>query len=134
MRRIWRKHNLPRIQYTFREVSCGIQFPGFANERSLTRAALFAQHVNRRLRKPDLLPETSVRQADDGSEYIGSWNSKEPSSYTLAVESLPGCKHHTIFPGAHKMQSDVEAVHNPIEAEFYELGTFPVRKYLVNKA
>ena len=126
--------NLPRVQYTFREVSCGIQFLGFANERSLTHATLFALYINHHLLKYNLLPKTSIRQTDNGSEYIGSWKSKKPSSYTLAVESLPGCKHHTIFPGAHRMQSDIETVHNLIEVDFYELEYFKDRPDFFNKA
>jgi len=42
---------LPKIQYTFREVSCGIQFLGFADERSLVHATLFAKYINEHLKK-----------------------------------------------------------------------------------
>ena len=38
--------NLPKVQYTYREVSCGILFLGFANVLSLTHAQLFAAYVN----------------------------------------------------------------------------------------
>jgi transposase len=33
---------LPKMQYTFREISCGILFLGFANQRSLIHSRLFA--------------------------------------------------------------------------------------------
>lgn len=126
--------NLPKVQYTFREVSCGVLFLGFANERSLTHAYLFAIYVNHFLKKFKALPLNSIRQTDNGSEYIGSWNAKEPSAYTLAVESLAGQRHETIFPAAHRMQSDVETVHNLMELEFYEIESFTDRDDFMRKA
>jgi len=126
--------NLPKVQYTYREVSCGILFLGFANELSLTHSQLFATYINHFLKKFSALPETSVRQTDNGSEYIGSWNAKEPSAYTRAIELLPGQRHYTIFPGAHRMQSDVETIHNLMELEFYEIEQFENRSDFMSKA
>jgi len=129
-----RRVNLPKVQYTFREVSCGILFMGFANELSLTHSQLFAVYINHFLKKFNALPETSWRQTDNGSEYIGSWNAKNPSAYTRTVESLPGQIHSTIFPGAHRMQSDVETIHNLVEAEFFEIEQFESREDFFSKA
>lgn len=129
-----RRIDLPKVQYTFREVSCGILFMGFANQRSLTHAQLFAVYINHFLKKFNVLPETSWRQTDNGSEYIGSWNAQSPSAYTRTVESLPGQTHNTIFPGAHRMQSDVETVHNLVEAEFFEIEQFENREDFFAKA
>lgn len=119
--------NLPVIQYTFREVSCGILFLGFANQRSLIHSRLFAIYINHYLKKYNALPDSSIRQTDNGSEYIGSWNAKESSCYTKAIEALEGQYHRTIFPGAHRMQSDVETIHNLMEMEFYEIEQFKNR-------
>ena len=126
--------NLPRFQYTFREVSCGILFLGFANNASLTHAELFAIYINHFLKKFKALPKEPMRQTDNGSEYIGSWNAKEPSAYTRTIESIPGQWHNTIFPGAHRMQSDVETVHNLMETEFYEIEQFKNRQDFLSKA
>lgn len=127
--------NLPTVQYTLREVSCGIQFLGFANDRSLSHSTLFAEYINAHLNNwRDYLPESFDRQTDNGSEYCGSWNARESSSYTKAIESLHGQKHTTIFPGAHRMQSDVETAHNLIEKEFYEIEIFSSRTDFMNKA
>ena len=128
--------NLPKVQYTHREVSCGPIFLGFANQRSLTHAHLFAIYINHFLKKFNALPkdENSSRQTDNGSEYIGSWNAKKPSAYTLAIEALQGQHHHTIFPGAHRMQSDVETIHNLMELEFYEIESFTNRLNFMQKA
>jgi len=124
---------LPKTQYTFREVSCGVQFLGFANERSLTHAMLFAEYINEHLKKYDLIVENGIRQTDNGSEYIGSWSAKDPSAYTLAIESAK-LIHGTIPPGAHRFQSDVETVHNLIETEFYEIEKFTDRTDFMEKS
>lgn len=129
-----RTRNLPKVQYTFREVSCGILFLGFANNVSLTHAQLFAVYINHFLKKFNALPESAMRQTDNGSEFIGSWNAKEPSAYTRTIESLSGQWHNTIFPGAHRMQSDVETIHNLMEMEFYEIEQFTNREDFMNKA
>lgn len=125
--------DLPKVQYTFREVSCGVKFLGFANERSLIHATLFADYVNEHLKKYGLLRKDGKRQTDNGSEYIGSWSAKEPSAYTLAIEKA-NLIHTTIPPGAHRFQSDVETVHNLIEVEFYEIEQFKDRTDFMEKA
>ncbi|NCB27855.1 MAG: hypothetical protein EOM62_20740 [Bacteroidia bacterium] len=125
---------LPKVQYTYREVSCGILFLGFANQISLTHAQLFAEYINHFLKKFKALPENSRRQTDNGSEYVGSWNAKMPSAYTRTIELLPGQRHHTIYPGAHRMQSDVETIHNLMEMEFYEIENFESRSDFMAKA
>jgi len=130
-----KRFNLPTVQYTRREISCGILFTGFANELSLIHATLFAAYINHQMAKHKAMPEDSARcQTDNGSEFIGSWNAKEPSVYTRAVESLPGQFHTTIFPGAHRMQADVETVHGLMETEFYEIEKFADRADFLNKA
>jgi len=127
--------NLPSIQYTRREVSCGILFLGFANELSLIHATLFAAYINYQLTKYKALSDLSTYcQTDNGVEFCGSWNAKEPSAYTKTVESLPGQTHVTIFPGAHRMQADVETVHGLMETEFYEIETFTDRADFIAKA
>ena len=126
--------NLPKHQYTIREVSCGIQFLAFANELSLTHSTLLAHIVNQHLERYNLLTDESIRQTDNGSEYIGAWNAKGPSSYTLAIENIEGQKHRTIPPRVYQLQGDVETVHNLIEQEFYELETFKNRQDFFQKA
>jgi len=127
--------NLPVVQYTRREISCGILFLGFANERSLIHATLFAAYINHQMEKYKALPGDSARcQTDNGSEFIGAWNAKKPSAYTKTIESLPGQFHTTIFPGAHRMQADVETVHGLMEPEFYEIEKFSDRMDFLSKA
>jgi hypothetical protein len=128
-----RLNRLPKTQYTFREISCGVQFLGFSDERSLTNSELFAEYINEHLKKYGLIVENGIRQTDNGSEYIGSWSAKKPSAYTMAIESKK-LIHGTIPPGAHRFQSDVETVHNLIETEFYEIEKFDDRTDFMEKA
>ena len=129
-----KRYNLPKVQYTFREVSCGVMFTGYANEKTLTHASLFAKYINNHFRRFGITPQNMIRQTDNGVEYCGGWNSQEPSGYTLEIESFNGQKHATIFPRAHRMQADVETVHNLSEMEFYELEKFKSRYDFINKA
>jgi hypothetical protein len=124
---------LPRVQYTHREVSCGVQFLGFADERSLMHAMIFTEYINEHLKRYGLIVENGIRQTDNGSEYIGAWSAKNPSAYTLAIESEK-LVHGTIPPGAHRFQSDVETVHGLIETEFYEIEEFSDRIDFMEKA
>lgn len=124
--------HLPQVQYTFREIGCGIQFLGFADEHSLTHTTLFADYVNEHLKKYGLLHPKGKRQSDNGSEYCWAWSTKKPSAYTLAIERA-GLVQETIPPGAHRFQSDVETVHNLIEFEFYEIELFTDRTNFMEK-
>ena len=127
------RKKLPKVQYTFREISCGVQFLGFADERSIINSELFAKYVNEHLRKYNMIIPEGIRQTDNGSEYCGSWSAKNPSAYTKAIESVK-LIHGTIPPGAHRFQSDVETVHNLIETEFYEIENFADRDNFMQKA
>ncbi len=128
-----KKLRLPKIQYTFREVSTGIQFLGFADELSLTHATLFTEYINEHLKRFKLLLPKGYRQTDNGAEYCGAWSAKNPSAFTIANEKA-GLIHSTIPPGAHRWQSDVETVHNLIEFEFYEIENFTDRDDFMQKA
>ena len=125
---------LPTIQYTAREVSTGLLFMGFAQERSLTNSALFAGYLNEGLKKYRVDLSRTRRQTDNGSEYIGHVTAKEPSAYTREIEKVAGQSHQTIPPGAYTYQADVETVHNLVEMEFYELETFTGRDDFLRKA
>lgn len=124
---------LPQVQYTFREVSTGIMFLGYADDKSLTYSSLFAEYVQEHLQKFNIGLTNSIRQTDNGSEYIGNIRNKNISEYTKIIESIPGQKHQTIIPGCHRMQADVETVHDIIEREFFEVESFTSYANFFNK-
>ncbi len=129
------KHgDLPQIQYTAREVVSGLQFLAFAQERSLAYSRLFAERICQHLAECGVDLSSCTWQTDNGSEYIGSWQAKQPSAFTRTVEDFPGQRHHTIPPGAYTYQSDVETVHALIEDELYIPETFSSRREFLDKA
>jgi len=119
-----KRKRLPRVQYTARDVTSGLLFMGFAQERSLTNTTLFAHYLNTELSRCGADLSHTTRQTDNGSEYLGSVMAKTPSPYTKTVEKIPGQRHATIPPAAHTFQADVETVHNLVEQEFYEIEHF----------
>lgn len=127
-------HALPRYQYTFREVTSGLLLLGFSNELSLTYSELFARRIISHLQACGIDLSQATWQSDNGSEFVGSWQAKEDSAFTKLIESVPGQKHRTIPPGAHRFQADVETVHNLMEGEFYEIEYFHGRQSFLAKA
>ena len=129
-----KRYNLPVYQYTAREVVSGLQFIGYANECSLTYANLFAEIVLDHLRHCGVKFNGCRIQTDNGIEFIGSWAAKEKSIFTHTVEAVKDLSHHTIPPGAHTYQADVETVHRIIEDELLEIEEFKSRPMFFAKA
>ena len=127
------KKGTPSIQYTFRGVTTGMLFMGFADEKSLVYSTLFAEYIQEQFNRLGVDLSRTTRQTDNGSEYIGAWNAKEMSSYTKMVESIQGQKHNTIPPRHYRYQADVETLHDIIEREFYEIEKFEGGKDFINK-
>lgn len=128
------KLGLPRMQYTARDVSTGLLYMGFAQERSLYYATLFSRYLNEQLEACGADLSKTTRQTDNGSEYIGSWQAKGPSAYTKEIEGVEGQIHATIPPRAYTFQSDVETIHNLVEMEFFEIENFEDRVDFLMKA
>ncbi len=127
-------NGLPKVQYTAREVVSGLHYVAYADERSLTYSNLFVDILINHLKSCGVSLNGSRIQTDNGSEFIGSWNAKKDSAFTKTVQSVQGLEHHTIPPGAHTWQSDVETAHRLIEDEFYEVETLRSRDDFLVKA
>lgn len=114
---------LPTIQYTAREVTSGLHFLAYGYERSLTHSCIFIELLTRHLERCGVDLGECRFQTDNGSEFVGSWNAKTDSDFTKMIEAA-GAEHHTIPPGAHTFQADVETAHRLIEDELYEVERF----------
>jgi transposase len=125
---------LPRYQYTARDVTTGLLFLGFADELALSYATLFAERIIEHLTRCGQDLSRTTWQSDNGSEFIGSWQAKDDSAFTKAIQAVPGQVHRTIPPGQHRFQADVETVHSLIETEFYMVETFANRDDFLAKA
>lgn len=118
-------YHLPKVQYTFREVVSGLHFFAHASERSLIFSDLFIDVVLSHLEACGVsFPEGARAQSDNGSEFIGSWQSRHQSAFTQTVQSFKNLQHTTIPPKAHTWQADVETAHRLIEDEFYRVESF----------
>jgi len=130
-----RNAKLPKVQYTARDVASGTQFiPQRRDEKALCYSTLFADIILNHLNACQVHLKGSRAQTDNGSEFIGSWNSKNDSSFTKTVHSFNGITHTTIPPGAHTWQSDVETVHRSAKGGFYEVESFKNRHDFLLKA
>ena len=128
-----KQHDLPRFQYTARDVVSGMQFLGFANEISLNYSTLFAETLIPHLMRCGVDLSNCRVQTDNGSEFIGNWTARQDSSFTKAIQKI-GLVHWTIPPAAHTYQADVETVHRLIEDEFYEVESFSSQREFLQKA
>ena len=115
---------LPRYQYTARDVTTGLCFVAFAHEISMLHSVVFAELVIAHLVRCGFDLSRTTWQTDNGSEFVGSWQSSGPSAFIRLIESVPGQTHRAIPPGAHRFQSDVETFHSLEETEFFEVGKF----------
>lgn len=118
---------LPRYQYTARDVTTGLLFLGYANELSLANATASAERIIKHLQACAVSLDGAAWRSDNGSEFVGSWQAKNDSAFTDAIQRVPGQIHRTIPPGQHRFQADVETVHNLMEQEFYETERFTGR-------
>ena len=128
------QRGFPSYQYTFREVTSGLQFVAFANEKNLAYANLFMQILLQHFERCGAKLAGGSIQTDNGSEFIGAWNKKGTTAFTQTIEEQYKMIHKTIPCSAHTWQSDVETVHRLIEDEFYEIESFTDRKDFLEKA
>jgi len=89
--------DLPVVQYTRREISCGILFTGFANERSLIHATLFAAYINCQMAKYKALPEI-VRHTARPTTEANSAAPGMPKSLPLIPRQSNPCRDSSIPP------------------------------------
>ena len=121
------------VQFTFREPVTGLTLLGFGDEKTLTNATIFADVILSKLSECNVNLYGLTVQSDNGSEFIGSYQAKKDSSFTIKVTGF-GAEHFTIPPRAHTWQADVETLHNLIENEFFKIESFSSKSDFKNKA
>jgi hypothetical protein len=127
------KRKKPKTKQNLREVTSGLQFTAYANEKSLALANLFMQILLRHLERCGIKLEGCIIQTDNGSEFIGAWNKKGQTAFTATIEIDFKMIHQTIPCSAHTWQADVETAHRLIEDEFFEVESFKDRKDFLEK-
>ena len=116
--------DLPKYQFTAREIRSGLMFLGYAREKSAVNACLFASLICQHLRDCGIDPQGIRFQTDNGSEFIGC--TRQNGSRDGFGATVQGFKaiHKRIPVKAWSYNSDVETVHNTIENEFFDLENF----------
>ena len=122
--------DLPAWQYSYREVRTGLMFLGYARERSLQHATVFAEWITAWLSEHGVESKESRWQTDGGSEFIGSWNTLKKSDFIKVLERH-GISHFQIPKVTYN--ADVETIHNLIELEFFDIESFQNRRDFFTK-
>ncbi len=115
---------LPRYQFTAREVRSGPMFLGLSREKSATSACLFIRLLYEHLRDNGLDLKRTRFQTDNGSAFIGCFRQDRIRDGFERTQEGFGATHKRIPVRAWSYSSDVETVHRTIEDEFYDLETF----------
>ena len=130
-----RNKELPRFEYTARDVKTGAVFLGFGSELSESSACVFAASVLQHLNRCGHPRKGTVVQTDNGSEYSGMERKiKHDRGFTHVVRDLFQATHRFIPPGKKNHQADVETIHERIEGEFFDLEHFASREEFFMKA
>jgi transposase len=118
------KLDMPRYQFTAREVRSGLMFLGYAHEQTATNACLFARLLCQHLRSCGIDPAGIRFQTDNGHEFIGCTRQDGSRDGFGSVVQSFDARHKRIPIKAWSYNSDVETVHRTIEDEFFDLENF----------
>jgi len=132
---LMKRLELPRYEYTLRELSTGATFYAYANENNSTYASLFAKYVIEHLKSYGIQTARISWQTDNGSEFIGSVRKKiNRLSAFERVLIANRIEHTRIPPRAFWLQNDVETFHRIIEDELYEIEDYANEIEFLGKA
>lgn len=132
---LMKRLNLPRYEYTLRELSAGATFYAYADENSSTYASLFAKYLIEHLTSYGIHTARISWQTDNGSEFIGSARKKidRPSAFERILKAND-IEHSRIPPRAFWLQNDVETFHRIVEDELYEIEDYDNQIEFLGKA
>lgn len=117
--------DLPRFQYSIRELRTGAAFVSYAKRLSVTHAELCVRRFLLHLRAHRVPLNEVVIQTDRGSEFDGDALRKHDRGFTHTIEKLFGATHRQLKRTNPNANADVESFHNLIEVEFFDIEQFP---------
>ncbi|MHC5158044.1 MAG: helix-turn-helix domain-containing protein [Planctomycetota bacterium] len=115
---------LPKYQFTAREVRSGLMFLAYANQKTAVNTCLFARILCKHLQQCGVDMKKLKFQTDNGSEFIGCFRQDRTRDGFEKIVQDFGATHKRIPPRAWSYNSDVETVHSTIELEFFDLENF----------
>ncbi len=116
--------DLPRYQFTAREVRSGLMFLGYAREQTAVNACTFIRIILQHLRDCGIQVHGIKCQTDNGHEFIGCNRQDGRRDGFGPMAEAFGAIHKRIPIKAWSYNSDVETVHRTIEDEFFDLEDF----------
>jgi len=121
-----RQQQLPRYQYTFRDVRTGALFLDYADELSTTYATFATERILRHWKQHGLDLQNSILSTDNGSEYGGQDRTERDRGFHHCMQSYVG-EHRFLPPRTPNAHADVETVHSHIEPELFDRECFASR-------
>lgn len=115
-----RRYDLPRYQYTARDVKSGMLYIAYARRNECINAANFLTLLAEHLKMHNIDLSKVTVQTDNGSEFVGNWRQRDASLFTKVAKTF-GMRHDRIPPRRCTYNSDVESSHWRIEKDFYDL-------------
>lgn len=116
--------NLPRYEYTARDVRSGGTWFAYGRTDDTTNSAIFALYLIEHIKLCGVEIKDTTIQTDNGSEFIGCVTRRRGKSLFEGVLERFGINYSRIPPGAKTWQSDVEAFHRIVEDEFYDIEDY----------
>ena len=125
--------DLPKYQYTMKDVKSGMVFLGYSNELSeLNSRTMLTYFLDFLSKQSDFNMQELVIQTDNGVEFGGTTRYFERSPFAKLISSF-GAKQNFIPPGMCNANADVESFHDTIEEEFFDLTLFSSRQDFMQK-
>ena len=114
--------NLPKYQYTARDVKTGGLYLGYADSVSVTYASIFVKYILKHLKRHNIDLSEATIQTDNGTEFSGNLMNHD-HGFVHTINEL-GANHRFIPPHRPNLNSDVETVHHHEEREFFDLESY----------
>lgn len=113
--------NLPRYQFTARDVKSGALFVSYAKTKDLGNASTFCAYLLAHLKRMGIEVKHIGVQTDNDGAFVGNWRPGSHSTFTYVIEEIYKALHLRIPPAAPTYNSDVETVHARIEEELFDI-------------
>lgn len=117
----FRRGQLPRYQFTARDVKSGALFVSYGKTKDLGNAATFCAYLLAHLKRMGIDVRQVGIQTDNDGAFVGNWRPGSFSSFTYVIEAIYRGLHMRIPPAAPTYNSDVETAHARIEEELFDI-------------
>ncbi len=129
-----KRYNLPKFQYSLRDVRTGLAYVAYADRISKTHTCALAQVYLSFLKSKGIGLDKVTLQTDNGTEFDGQQTATGDRGFVYTVTEHMGARHQYIPPGCSNANADVETIHNLMEDEFYDRENYRTMNGFLSKA